>query len=394
MPSTGSEGDATAEPSVSVEETTPTTPFSMSTENLSCFAPSKGTSTVSHCLSPTVWELDRENINEDDVIRNLMEEFDASEVIPESPTLSKFTDAAKRNFGEEFEVTEPSETDGSKPPKKRKMSASRLMLEYFYEHNINDQQALLDRPRQEWSQWAAMTNFLSLAANYYSLVKASWMNYKLLPDIMNRLLLHVPELNDGGKIHRLLLFQNWTMKKIKYFCYCLIQVADKNMRKKNTLYVHGKPSAGKSALIESFVRTFFDKSFGSPDNNLRTSFKWNDCVGVRCILWEEPKVNVDIIEDVKKILGGQRHTANAKYKSGVEVPSTPVFCTSNHNPSLTFQADYNAMKERITAFYFPNNVNDFEGFEWPIVLNDWLDFFFFHEDVIKMCKNKKWTFEE
>lgn len=122
-------------------------------------------------------------------------------------------------------------------------------------------------------------------------------------------------------------------------------------------------------------------------------------MGVRCILWEEFHLTPDNVEDCKKIFGGQKHVVNAKYKSGVEVPSTPCFLTSNKSlAKLAPMNSYGALKERMIIFTFPKSMSankDFE-FEWPITKEDWLWFLTSNEDVLNMFANgkAKWHWPE
>ena len=134
----------------------------------------------------------------------------------------------------------------------------------------------------------------------------------------------------------MLKLQNYSDKRIKFFAYSVLKILDRKNGKCNTLLLTGKPSSGKSAIAESLVNAFFRCSRGTPDNNSRSAFQWNDCVNKRVILWEEPRITADNVEDCKKIFGGQEHITNAKYKSGVTVPPTPVIVTSNDGLGALF----------------------------------------------------------
>jgi len=309
--------------------------------------------------------------------------------------LEQLNDEAARHGMDNDDDEEPDVNDFIHiTPSKRKMSKSQEMLEYFMENQIYSFAALNERPEEEWMKFASMPQFNTLAANYYTLVKTQFRSYSVVKDVSE----NSHKYNNVGfkKIETILKAQGYSAKRIHFLAYCLLSVSDQLTGKRNSILFHGKPSAGKSAIAESFVRSFFGPSFGCPDNSLRSQFKFNDCVNVRAILWEEPAINVDVIEDVKKIMGGQHHVVNAKYKSGVEILPTPVFLTSNKNLYQLFYPDPQAIKVRTFTFDFPNVLDDTVDFniDWPITKEDWYSFFNDYKAVFPMVINKKFTYEE
>ncbi len=200
-----------------------------------------------------------------------------------------------------------------------------------------------------------------------------------------------------AKIKRILEYQGYSEKRIAFFKYSLLTIFAKigGGSKTNTMLLHGKASAGKSALAESFIRSYFGCSFGQPDNNIRSSFIWNDCVGVRAILWEEPSMTGESVEDCKKIFGGQAHVVNAKYKSGVEVPPTPVMLTSNKGlAAIAPYGHYDALKTRCVVFNFPKSIDDDLEFklDWPVTKMDWMHFFHSSPTVWEQVQAKKFVY--
>lgn len=307
------------------------------------------------------------------------------------------TEAGKEEFGEQFELIENNEVSSDEEPrtKKEKKTKSAKMLEYFLKYDIYDFNALLERPKIEWTQWAAMPTFNALAASFYTMVSAGFQKKILIDDIiMNKedFMALYPEKHGFNKIERLLKLQNYSDKRIKFFIYSILKTIDRKNGKCNTILFTGKPSSGKSAIAESLVNAFFRCSRGTPDNNPKSAFQWNDCVNKRVILWEEPHITADNVEDCKKVFGGQEHIANAKYKSGVTVPSTPCIVTSNEQIGKLFPVDaVNIFKTRCIHFTFTETIDDHKDFEfeWPITKYDWYEFFNNHEDVIYMVLNNK-----
>lgn len=297
-----------------------------------------------------------------------------------------FEECITEEFGDEI-LPEGTEKTNQKP----RITKTRQFMEYALDNGISSFQKLTERPREEWIGWYSMPNFNAVAGNTYDLVKNTFRNYKVIPDI-EKLIKKETEYNGFNKIQKLLEFHGWSEHQINFFGFVLLAVSDQKLKKKNTIFLSGKASAGKSALSESWVRSFFETSWGQPDNNLRTAFKWNDCTNVRMILWEEPKINSDCIEDVKKITGGQAHVVNAKYKSGVEIPSTPVIMTSNQSLYLCSSGQDDAMKTRCFEFTFTKQIDENTAFaiDFPITKEDWIEFYKSKPELVQMAKRGKY----
>nr|QZE11884.1 MAG: putative nonstructural protein [Red panda feces-associated parvovirus] len=136
----------------------------------------------------------------------------------------------------------------------------------------------------------------------------------------------------------------------------LFKVINRDNGKKNCFMLLGPSSSGKSMFLKRFVDLYWPNCYGKPNNNPRTQFTFEDCLFKRVILWEEPFINDDNVEDVKLLFGGEEVKADKKYSSGICIRPTPVFVTSNkslsqHNIS-NFHHD--ALNTRIDRFSFPS----------------------------------------
>lgn len=280
--------------------------------------------------------------------------------------------------------------------KVKKQPKAEAMFDYFVKHRITDASIMLRRPVDEWRHFQAMRGFQAMAASYYTTVSALlgqtesfWAK------------LEAPEEGfddfEPDKISDFLFtVHGWSQRKIDFFVMCLLKVASngelRSPAKKNTLFISGTPSSGKSALIESFVRTFFAGVWGQPNNNLRSQFTWNDLVGKACCLWEEPVITSDNVEDVKKIFGGQHHKVEQKYAAPADLSPMPCFITSNRSLGNLAQQNYLALKERCYAFSFGTKIDE----EWgrknlPFTKEDFLHLFKRHWHCVKIVKENPYA---
>ncbi len=277
------------------------------------------------------------------------------------------------------------------PDAPKKKTKSELMLEYFIRHRIYNDHELQTRPKIEWLKYAAMPAFNALCASYFSIVRTDFtLNYSLI-DELDKLCGQYDDTIQDDLVTKILAYQGFSVKRINFFKYCLLAVADRNAKKVGCIYLWGQPSAGKSLIGEGFARTFFSPGLGCPNTSLRSEFQFNDCAGARCILWEEPVWTMDNIEDVKKICGGQVHNINVKYKSGVEIQPTPVIVTSNESlnnksPGSSVQA----MNVRCFQFNFTKTLDESNlKIDGAIPKKEWLKFFA-DWDIRQMAKVGKY----
>nr|QTE04053.1 MAG: nonstructural protein 1 [Turdus hortulorum parvoviridae sp.] len=171
----------------------------------------------------------------------------------------------------------------------------------------------------------------------------------------------------------------WSVKYYRFFGQCLNNVLNLKSDKQNCIWVWGPSNTGKTTLMESLVNIYFPSSVGKPDNNVRSNFPFNNCVGKRLIFWEEPYITPENIENVKCLMSGSTFAADVKYQSNLEIEKTPVLVTSNKVPWAGL-VDQTVMRSRCFSFKLATHLSE----EWlkdnatvmfPFVKNDWEMFF-------------------
>lgn len=136
----------------------------------------------------------------------------------------------------------------------------------------------------------------------------------------------------------------------------IFNVLTQNDPKINTLILYGPSNAGKSLLARSLLNRF---SPGSIQRDGGTNVHWlENTLYKSFILWEEPIINCDTKEDVKLIMGGEKHIVNPKNKPLLyKEDRTPLIITTNIPFWLN---DYtNAMLNRAHLICLNNKVENF-----------------------------------
>lgn len=116
-------------------------------------------------------------------------------------------------------------------------------------------------------------------------------------------------------------------KKIA-FVKRLYDICEKQLPKKNSMFVLGAPCSGKTWFFDC-VSAFY-VSIGHVGNfNKNNAFPLNDCCNKRILIWNEPNIEPSAYDTVKMLAGGDPCPANVKYQSGSTVTRTPLIFTSN-----------------------------------------------------------------
>lgn len=253
------------------------------------------------------------------------------------------------------------EPPSTRNPKRK----SEELFDYMLRKRVTNRTQFEMCDKDDVLQFLLMPNIESLLPRAFNYVSMQLRTEKMEPYTEEELPIYTLKLATGvGKIRQFLCgFQRWTIKQYRFFGYCLLNVANWNTQKKNCVWVWGPSNSGKSTLMASFVDTYFPQSVGKPDNNVRTSFPFNNCVNKRIIFWEEPYITLDNVEDVKCLLSGTKFSTDIKYQSAVEIEKTPVFVTANRTPwharsdtdvwlSRTFTFRLNEPIKETTDLYF------------------------------------------
>ena len=227
----------------------------------------------------------------------------------------------------------------------------------------------------DYAEFCPDRNFDSNCAKFYKLVAAQLCNFQFNDYHTTKLL--AP--NQDSKIAKLFSLQfnkkPWTEDGNVFMANLFRMHFNRQLGKKNTICLRGRSNAGKSQLASSYVEYMVGNHYGKPINNIRSGFPFDGCINKRLILWEEPMITMDNVEDVKLLLEGNSLRADVKYASGgMDIRNTPVIITTNKalhacNASLKDQLD-----NRIFSFYF-GNVLTGSDIDFPIVGKDWEIFF-------------------
>lgn len=266
-------------------------------------------------------------------------------------------------------VEEEDDEDG----KKKKRNLSQEYLRYLVAHRISNNNAQLLRPIEEWCEYASHPRLRSMQDTYFDIVRHK-LRLQSFSDVFKPLhaddMLQI-ELDRGERIEKLLKqHHQLSDAQFKMFIVGLIKVIQRKSGKRNTFYIMGRSNTGKSMLLETFVRSYFNNAFGCPSGNYNSGFPFNDCVNQRVLLIEEPAVTERNHEDYKKIMGGQAMRCDKKYAGSGEVPPTPVLMTANVPVWKYVPSQEETFRNRCFIFYFGTPVDETSDFI-PIEKDDW-----------------------
>ncbi len=139
---------------------------------------------------------------------------------------------------------------------------------------------------------------------------------------------------------------NGSYDLVKSFLTDLYLVLSKNSGKCNSILIYSPPSAGKNFFFDAVLCFFLNKGqLGNP--NKHNHFAYQECVGKRILLWNEPNYELGEIEKLKMILGGDAFTVNVKNRQDVAVQRTPLIILTNRHVGFMSQE---AFKDRLKQF--------------------------------------------
>lgn len=126
----------------------------------------------------------------------------------------------------------------------------------------------------------------------------------------------------------LLMLQYGSAHEITAFLGRLIDITEKRLPKKNTMYVQGPPNCGKTWFFDCVCALYLN--VGHVANMVRGEhFPLNDCVQRRLIMWNEPSIMPSAYDTIKMLCGGDPCPANVKYQGHSVISRTPVIFTAN-----------------------------------------------------------------
>ncbi len=124
-------------------------------------------------------------------------------------------------------------------------------------------------------------------------------------DISSNRIYKILELNGYDPQYAASVFLGWATKKFG---------------KRNTIWLFGPATTGKTNIAEAIAHTV---PFYGCVNWTNENFPFNDCVDKMVIWWEEGKMTAKVVESAKAILGGSKVRVDQKCKSSAQIDPDP-----------------------------------------------------------------------
>lgn len=132
-------------------------------------------------------------------------------------------------------------------------------------------------------------------------------------------------------LSKLLMYQfNNKQYEVSLFLNTMLDVLNRRIPKKNTIFVLSPANAGKNYFFDCILHLMIN--YGQMGNfNRYQQFPLMDCVDRRVIMWNEPCMEPSAVETLKLILGGDTVSAKVKYMPDAIITRTPVIVLSNND---------------------------------------------------------------
>ena len=115
---------------------------------------------------------------------------------------------------------------------------------------------------------------------------------------------------------------------VKDFLIRLLNITEKRLNKKNTLFIKGKPNCGKTWFVNMIAAFYLN--VGNVKNFVRgQNFPFNDCVNRRILIWNEPSIMLSAFDTLKQLTEGDHISVAVKYHGDTVLHRTPLIFTSN-----------------------------------------------------------------
>ena len=129
-------------------------------------------------------------------------------------------------------------------------------------------------------------------------------------------------------IIQLLQHQFLSERAIREFLITLSNICERNIPKTNTILVYSPPSAGKNYFFDLVMDFYWNR--GQIQNpNKHNQFAYQEAVGKRILLWNEPNYHSEEEDQLKMLLGGDACTVRVKCKQDMAINKTPVIILTN-----------------------------------------------------------------
>lgn len=140
-----------------------------------------------------------------------------------------------------------------------------------------------------------------------------------------------------------LLIHQYGENGVKDFLNRLLDITEKRIPKKNTMFILGRANCGKTWFINMIAAFYIN--VGNVKNYVRgQNFPFNDCVNRRLLIWNEPSVMLSAMDTLKQLTEGDHISVAVKYHGDTVLQRTPIIFTSNHQ---IFKSDQPVWTSRI-----------------------------------------------
>lgn len=163
----------------------------------------------------------------------------------------------------------------------------------------------------------------------------------------------------------------------------LILFLDKKTGKQNTQYYISPSCSGKTFFFD-MIRDYLLLHGNMTNWNRSCQFPFQMCVDKRIIFWNEPNIEQAMLEDFKKVAGGEYYSANIKNKSHTEIKRTPLIMTGNPPYILPQKAEWTCRVKNYSWSHAPFLIDNGSKRLHPLAFSVLIDMCenYFEEELI------------
>lgn len=288
---------------------------------------------------PTTWEFGRDDNGEtsSETRRRVREEGLRSEASSSSPESTDEGDSSD------------SEASVGGPPRKRKAAAapkkktrievlSELVAKYRPETSLELNLAILQHGTQ-WEKRFMLTANSTTVFGYQMdhVINLHHLTYKFTPwkELMRDLPMNIlaskrggyPTVEESAQWIGAILDHNGI--DISDFVTTVADIMDRKVPKRNALVLKGPPNGGKSLILNSIADSALYAFRGDQPDPREARFTYAGMANARMALLNEFKIYSNVADKMLLLLEGADVLNDVKGKTGVTIPRTPMFISTN-----------------------------------------------------------------